>query len=133
MEELTIPQLISLVGQSTVQNRALYRQYKESKEQEDQARALLQSKLQEEGMLSAKTENYVVSIAKKTDVNVIDDKAAIAWMRDRKLDLNYYVGLKKTEFKTMARAMLKETGEVAGGTEIVESESLSIRENKKAQ
>ena len=133
MEELTIPQLISLVGQSTVQNRALYGQYKESKEQEDQARALLQSKLQEEGMLSAKTENYVVSIAKKTDVNVIDDKAAIAWMRERKLDLNYYVGLKKTEFKTMARAMLKETGEVAGGTEVVEIESLSIRENKKPQ
>ena len=33
----------------------------------------------------------------------------------------------------MARAMLKETGEVAGGTEVVESESLSIRENKKPQ
>ena len=37
-------------------------------------------------MLSAKTENYVVSIAKKTDVNVIDDKAAIAWIKRQKLD-----------------------------------------------
>lgn len=133
MEELTIPQLISLVGQSAVQNRNLYKQYNESKGQEAQARALLKTKLQEEGMLSAKTEQYAVSITKKPDVNVVDDKAAIAWMRERKLDLNYYVGLKKTEFKTMARAMLKETGEVAGGTEVVEIESLSIRENKKPQ
>lgn len=133
MEDLTVPQLISLVGQSAVQNRTLYKQYTESKEQEYQARAILQEKLRESGMLSAKTENYMVSITKKSDVNVIDDKAAIAWMRDRKLDLNYYVGLKKTEFKTMARAMLKETGEVAGGTEVVETESLSIRENKKPQ
>lgn len=133
MEELTIPQLISLVGQSAVQNRNLYKQYNKSKGQEAQARALLKTKLQEEGMLSAKTEQYAVSITKKPDVNVVDDKAAIAWMRERKLDLNYYVGLKKTEFKTMARAMLKETGEVAGGTEVVEIESLSIRENKKPQ
>jgi len=131
MEELTIPQLISLVGQSAVQNRNLYKQYNESKGQEAQARALLKTKLQEEGMLSAKTEQYAVSITKKPDVNVVDDKAAIAWMRERKLDLNYYVGLKKTEFKTMARAMLKETGEVAGGTEVVEIESLSITENTK--
>lgn len=128
---MNVTELIEKVGELSHNSRELYKQYKAVKDQEDAMRAELTTQLNTSGLLSAKTDRFTASIAKKQSVTVVDEKKAVEWIKSEGLDLDYYVGLKLTPFKTMAMSKLKDTGEVIDGTELVETESLSIREVKK--
>ena len=83
-------------------------------------------------MLGVKTEDSSFAFTTKKDVRVIDESAVIADLQTRGLKENYVrEKLDTLSFKTLAKAMLKETGEIMEGTELTESEYISIRNNKK--
>ena len=128
---MTITELVERAGELSHNSRELYKQYKAVKEEEDAVRAELTAQLNTTGLLTAKTAYFTASIAKKQSVNVVDEKAAVKWIESEGLEVDYYVGLKLTPFKTMAMSRLKDTGEIIPGTELAEAETLSIRENKK--
>jgi hypothetical protein len=126
-----IAELVAELGKKTNDNKALYATYKESKDEEDKIRLTLTERLKGTGLLTAKTPEYTASIAVKQQVAVTNEREAIDWLKNSGLETDQYIGLKTTNFKTMATSMLKDTGEVIPGTQLVESESLSIRANKK--
>lgn len=128
---MTVSELVSALGAVSSESKELYKQYKEAKEKEDALRAALTAQLHESGLLTAKTPDYTASISIKKSVAVTDESAAIGWLKESGLEVDHYVGLRLTNFKTMANAMLKDTGEIVPGTELQESESLAIRANKK--
>ena len=83
-------------------------------------------------MCGLKTEDSSFAFTTKKDVRVIDESAVIADLQTRGLKENYVrEKLDTLSFKTLAKAMLKETGEIMEGTELTESEYISIRNNKK--
>lgn len=131
MSDVTVTDLVSALGDLKKQSADLYKQYKEVKNIEDIARNDLIEALRASGMKSVKTDKYMASMAYKPSVNILHEQSVIDWLKETpNIETDQYIGLKKTEFKTLALAMLKGTGEVVPGTELVNTESLSIRSNK---
>lgn len=130
--ELTVSELVSVLGEISTESKELYKQYKILKEQEDEIRFELTHKLKESGLLSAKTDAFTASIAKKPTVTVTHEQSVLDWIKETPdVESDQYIGLKLTPFKTLAMSILKGTGEIIPGTELIETESLSIRANKK--
>lgn len=108
-----------------------YKQYKAEKEVEDALRDQLMAALKEVGLKSAKNDKFIVSISKTPRVVITNEQAAMDWLKNTPdVESDFYIGIKKTEFSTLAKAMLKDTGELADGTEVQITETLSIRSNK---
>lgn len=129
-----VSELVAKLGELSGASKELYKQYKDIKDREDQVRFELTEALRENGLLTAKTPDFTASIARKQSVMVASEAEAINWVKDNlPAESDHYIGLRTTQFKTMALARLKETGEVIPGTELIESESLSIRANKKKE
>lgn len=131
-QQTTIPELMLSLGKAKQQREAAYRVLQEAKEIEDNYKALLHERLIEIGLKTAKTQDgrFTASLSQRTNLKVVDEAKAIDWLKQNKLDIDFYTGLKTAEFKSLADARLKETGEIPPGTEQVTSESLSFRENK---
>lgn len=131
MSDVTVTDLVSALGDLKKQSAELYKQYKEVKTIEDIARNDLVEALNTSGMKSVKTDKYMASMVSKPSISILHEQSVIDWLKETpNVEADQYIGLKKTEFKTLALAMLKGTGEVVPGTELVNTESLSIRSNK---
>lgn len=128
---MTVSEMVTALGELSSASKDLYKQYKEVREKEDILRTELVIKLKESGLMSAKTDSYTASLAKKPSITVTHEKEVLTWLKKSKLETDQYIGLKTTNFKVLAMSMLKGTGEIVPGTEIVEVESLSVRSNKK--
>jgi hypothetical protein len=125
--------LVDELGTLSQQSKELYGQYKAIEEQKAGVRAALTEALQTAGLRSAKTSNYTASVSVRPSVQVVHEQSVIDWLKDTPdVETDQYIGLKKTEFKTLAMAVLKNTGEVIPGTEVVQTETLSVKGNKKA-
>jgi hypothetical protein len=132
VETLTVSQLIELVGEFKDNANHLYKQYKALKDEEDLLKSQLFTALKGTGLKSAKGETYTASIAETPSVVIQDEAALLEWLQNTpNVESDFYIGVKKPEFNTLAKQMLKETGEMANGTEIQIRESISIRANKK--
>lgn len=72
---------------------------------------------------------YVATRTKKTDVRLVDEAKAIAWLQKQKniKDKNLFVGLKWANFKPIAKTALKIDGEVVPGIEVTNDYTLSIK------
>lgn len=128
---MNVSELVDQLGILSTEGKALYKKYKALKEQEDSLRTDLYQTLQSSGLKSAKTNAYNAVISVKTDVLVQHEQSILNWLKTAPdVEADAYIGLKKTEFKTLAKQVLKETGEVIPGTELSTSEVLTIRENK---
>src|SRR5690606_29290920 len=101
------------------------------KEKEEQAKAQLMAMLTDTGLKSAKGEKYSASISSRSDVVVTHEQSVIEWLKTTPdVEADAYIGLKVTPFKTLAKEILKTTGEVITGTDLTTIESISIKENK---
>lgn len=127
-----VSQLVDELGQLGQTSKELYGQYKAIEEKKAEARAALAEALQVVGLRSAKTSAFTASIAVKPSIQIVHEQSVIDWLQETPdVETDQYIGLKKTEFKTLATAMLKNTGEVIPGTEVLQQETLSVRANKK--
>lgn len=128
----TVSELVTKLGAMSTESRALYKRYKELKEVEDVLRFELTQALHETGLLTAKTPEFTASIAKRPSVMVVHEQSVLDWLRETPdIETDQYIGLKTTNFKTLAMSLLKGTGEIIPGTELVETESITIKANKK--
>ena len=127
----TVSELIGHIGQNKKRQAEAYREYKDLKEIEEVWKNELMRKLQEVGLKSAKGEKYSASISSRTDIVVTHEQSVLDWIKETpNIEADAYIGLKKTEFKTLAKTLLKDTGEVVPGTELTTIESITVKENK---
>lgn len=84
--------------------------------------------MKEVELKSLKTETHNFARTVKKDIKVSDPNLVMDELKKRKL-YNEYVKpkLDTISFKAMAKAMLKDTGEVMEGTELSETEYMSIK------
>lgn len=125
---MKVPELIDALGELSTKGKKLYTEYKQIKEQEDALRQDLMIVLQETGLRSAKTKHYSASVATRSDIEVIHEQSVLEWLRhEPNVEEDQYIGLKRTEFKPLAKQVLKETGEIIPGTQTVSKDSLTIK------
>ncbi len=130
----TLTELLSQLGSNKKQSNELYTQYKKLKEVEEQLKYDLLVLLKDSELKSAKGKDYTASISETPTIVIRDEAAVLEWLQNTpNIESDFYIGVKKPEFNTLAKQMLKETGELAFGTELEIRESLSIRQNKKGQ
>ena len=129
---MTVAELLNELGALKQVSNALYESYKECKAKEEPLKAELFAKLKDTGLKSAKGDNYTASITETPTVVITHESEVMEWLRNTPdVEEDFYIGIKKPEFNTLAKQMLKETGELANGTELEVRESLAVRANKK--
>lgn len=130
--QMSLSELVAALGEARTASSNAYEGYKELKGNEDQLRYELELKLHEMGLKSAKGEDFTASVVEKPTVVVKHEQSVIDWLKNTPdIESDRYIGLKTTEFQSLAKSMLKGTGEVIPGTEVEVRESLAIRANKK--
>jgi hypothetical protein len=128
MSNMDLNKRITDLGKLTDKSRKLYKEYKELKESEDNHRSALLEEMRIVGLRSAKTDKYTVSVTPRPNIQIQHEQSVIDWIKNTPdVEDDQYIGLKKTEFKPLAMALLKETGEIIPGTELVTTESITIR------
>jgi hypothetical protein len=134
LSNLSISSLIEFIGKTKAQGAEAYKIYKEVKESEEQLKFVLMEKLKEVGLKSAKGEEYTASLSEKPRVVIKDESAVIEWLKNApNVEEDFYIGVKRTEFQSLATSLLKETGELIDGTDVQVTESLSVRANTRAK
>jgi hypothetical protein len=99
---------------------------------EDSLRVDLEMGLKESGLMSAKNDQFTASISQTPTIVVTHEQSVIDWLKTTPdVESDLYIGIKKTEFNSFAKTLLKGTGEVIPGTELQTREALSIKANKK--
>ena len=129
MEKITT--LIDQIGDLNNEANEHFVAYKDIKERLDVLKMQLSATLNEVGLKSAKTNRYNASIVFKSDILLEDEHTVMDWLKNTP-DVEYdtYIGIRKPEFKTLAREWFKGTGEIIPGTATKQTESLSIRKVK---
>jgi hypothetical protein len=129
---MSLSELVTALGEARTASSNAYEAYKELKGGEDQLRYELELKLKETGLKSVKGADYNAVITETPRIVVKHEQSVIDWLRNTPdVEPDRYIGLKATEFQSLAKSMLKGTGEVIPGTEVEVRESLAIRANKK--
>lgn len=128
---MSVSELVDELGTLSRKGKDLYKEYKAIKEQEDVLRQQLSDELKATGLKSAKTSRFIASMAQRTDIIINHEQSVLEWLREEpNVEEDFYIGLKLTPFKTLAREVLKKTGEVIPGTETTINESLTIKGTK---
>jgi len=111
-----------------------YEAYKLIVEGELPIKEAVEWELKKMGLITAKTDNFTVTIASRQNFVINNEKEVIDWINKQEgVQNDLYVGIKKTAFDGLAKSVLINTGEVIAGTEIVKHEYLSLRNNKKGE
>lgn len=128
---MSLSELVAALGEARAASTGRYEAYKESKGIEDQLRYELELKLKETGLKSVKGADYNAVITETPRIVVKHEQSVIDWLKEApNIETDQYIGLKAAEFQGLAKAMLKDTGEMVPGTEVEVRESLAIRSNK---
>lgn len=131
---MNVAELLEELGEVKFIANEFYKGYKEFKYKEDELKIELMLKLKDSGLKSAKGQAFTASITETPTVVIKHEQDVLEWLRNTpNVEADFYIGVKKPEFNTLAKQMLKETGEVANGTEVEVRESLAIRKNKEAK
>jgi hypothetical protein len=132
--QISLSELVADLGLARKAASNAYEQYKELKSHEDQIRYELDGMLHSMGLKSAKGEDFTASLVEKPTIVIKHEQSVIEWLKATPdVEADRYIGIKATEFKTLAQSVLKGTGEVIPGTEVEVKESLAIRANKKGK
>jgi len=120
------------LGEARAASTNAYQSYKELKTSEDNLRFELEQKLKETGLKSVKGATYNAVITETPRIVIRHEQSVIDWLQNTpNIETDQYIGLKTTEFQSLAKSMLKDTGELVPGTDVEMKESLAIRSNKK--
>lgn len=128
---MKISNLVDEIGTINRQAADLYKQYKVLKESEDKLRQELMIELSESGLKSAKTDRFIASTSTRHDFLVENEHTVREWLTEQPdVEEDFYIGLKLTPFKTLAKEVLKKSGEIIPGTELTSKETITIKGNK---
>lgn len=91
--------------------------------------AKLLEHMTEGGIKTQEGSEYLASRVVKREPRLVDESKALEWLANVP-EKEHYIGLKWVDFKLLAQQAYNQDGEIAGGCEIVEKQSISIREKK---
>lgn len=127
---MSIKELLSALGENKKKSGELYALYKAMKTEEDVLKEELMASLKATGLKSAKGEDYTASISEKPNIVITSERDVMDWLENTpNVEADFYIGVKKPEFKTLALQVLKDSGEIINGTDLQTTESLAIRRN----
>ena len=131
----TANEITSIAGQLSLMREKVER-IKTLLQLEQDKRNKLQNKLMDvmkiSGINSIKTNTNIFSLVSKQDARIVDEPALMQDLRSRELAEGLIITkIDSLRFKALARALLKETGELFEGTELNTSEYVSIRNTSK--
>lgn len=130
----SLSDLVAALGNAREAASGAYMAYKEIKGIEDQLRYELELMLHEQGLKTVKGQDFTASISETPRILIKNEQAVIDWLKEApNIETDRYIGLKATDFQTLAKSILKGTGEVIPGTEVEVRESLAIKSNKKKE
>ena len=128
---MQISELIEALGHNKQAASEAYKAYKQIKNIEAELKEELVAELEKIGLKSAKGDKFQASITDKPDIVVTHEPSVLEWLKNEpNVEEDAYIGLKTTNFKTLARQILKETGEVVPGTDLTSTQIVTIRSNK---
>ena len=130
---MNIPDLMNELVIARRNTQSAYEVYKACKETENEIRNDLLQELRDTGLKSvsdSETGN-TAAILKREQIKVTSETKVMQWLKDNpSMEVEQYISLHKAAFEPVAKAWLKQTGEVIPGTEIVDNEYLAIKEKK---
>lgn len=125
---MQISKLLDKLGENKKLQAEKYQAYKELREAEETMKAELLAEMRAAGSLSFKGERYIATISERKDIAITHEHSVMEWLEETpNIETDAYIGLKLNEFKTLAKQVLKETGEIIPGTDLVVKESLSVK------
>lgn len=128
---MTIAELLKELGENKKASAEVYKTYKAMKDDEELLKAELMDKLHEVSLKSAKGSAFTASIVPRVSIIVKHEQSVLEWLKEAPdIEADAYIGLKTTAFKQFAEGLLKKTGELIDGTDVVTNESISIKANK---
>jgi len=126
----TIAELLKQLGEIKKDSKKAYDSYRILKQAEDALKFELLEKLYDAGLKSAKGKDFTASIVQRSEIIITDEAELREWLENTpEIESDVYIGIKKQEFDTLARSLLKNTGEIPNGTDVKITETLSIRGN----
>lgn len=128
----SLSELVAALGEARTASSNAYEAYKELKGIEDQLRFELEATLHNEGLKSAKGQDFTASLIETPRIVIRHEQSVIEYLRSTPdIEADRYIGVKSTEFQSLAKSLLKGTGEIIPGTKVEVRESISIRSNSK--
>lgn len=128
----SLSELLAELGKARQDSNNAYERYKELKGIEDALRYELDVMLHEQGLKSAKGQDFTASLVETPRIVIKHEQSVIDWLREApNIETDQYLGIKSAEFQSLAKSLLKNTGEVIPGTEVEVKESLAIKSNPK--
>lgn len=128
---MDISKMIKQLGEVKSEQKLLRQKLDVLKQVEADLKADLQAQLDTLGLKSVKGERYQASMATKSDIVVTHEPSVVEWLKQHpEVEYDAYVHLDKSAFKTLAKQVMKTTGEVIPGSDTVHTQYLSIKENK---
>lgn len=129
-----LAKLMDELGKARERSSAAYEAYKGYKAYEDDLRQKVADALHESGLKSAKGKSYSAIFTDRPTIIIAHEQSVKDWINNTPdVEADQYIGIIPTQFQTLAKTMLKETGEMIPGTELQIKESLSIKANKKGK
>lgn len=123
--------LLNSLGLARRQMVAAKKVYDDYRGVVDELKTALSEELQLIGLKSAKGVDFTASMVERPTVIVTHEPSAIDWLKHAPdIEFDHYVGLKSREFQGLALSILKNTGEMIDGTQVMPTQYLSIKENK---
>lgn len=112
-------------------NKLQYAVYKAGKDLEDELRHQIQEELHANQLKQIKTDDTTISLSERSSLQIMNESMVIDWLRNEpNVEVDAYIGVKRANLETLAKQMLKETGEIIPGTDTQYNEVLSIRTKK---
>lgn len=126
--------LADQLSDTITKNKLQYDVYKAGKDLEDALRQQVQEELISNKLKQVKTDSATISLNQKQTFYITNEVAVRDWLENTPdVEADAYIGVKKPALESLAKVMLKQTGEIIPGTDMQVSEILSIRTAKKEQ
>lgn len=111
-----------------------YDKYQELKAEYDMTRFLITQEMGQQGIKSLESGPFLTVRTVKPDLKLTDEAALLNWLQEQpNLETDMYIGLKWTNFKPVAKTLLKKDGEIPPGTELTMTESVTLKLKEKGE
>ena len=115
----------------TLANEA-YDKAKEAKAVADSIKDDILAEMHSFGTKSFGDDDFTAAVAEHVNIQIMHEPSVIDWLKHQpQIEPDLYIGLKKTAFDGLARAVMAKDGEKIPGTELEVTEYLTIRKGKK--
>jgi len=112
---------------------AAYTDYQSLALARDAKQAELLAAFKQSEIKSIKKDDATVSLSSRKTLSIVDETKLIKWLKSQKMASEYVETRVNQVFKVSAAPALARQGKIPTGTELVETEFISVRKTQKAE